>query len=146
MYSESYFTTFTILFCQDIVKFRQKSSIYGQMSLLGFSRLNYITLRISYCPKLRLLYNSKNLQPLDVLACNSANKPSFQNLTGHNFQRLQIFAILASFLWANLKFFFRPANYPVLMNNRQSSVMFCNLLSIDILICDLQRLLWSCFS
>ena len=28
-----------------------------------------------------MLNSTQNLQPLDVLACNSPNKPSFQNLT-----------------------------------------------------------------
>ncbi len=32
---------------------------------------------------------------VDILACNSANKPSFQNPTCLNVQKVQIFAILA---------------------------------------------------
>ena len=36
--------------------------------------------------------NSQNQQLLDILACNSASRPSF---TGQNVQKLQIFAILA---------------------------------------------------
>ncbi len=64
------------------------------------TKKNAIALRLPY-------RNSKNLQPLDILACNSAKKQSFQNLTKNwiassNVQRLQNLAILASFLWGNL--------------------------------------------
>ncbi len=57
--------------------------------------------------------NSRNLHSLDVLACNSANKPSFQKGLLSDFKNMVYWlnhrlkcpevAILASFLWGNLK-------------------------------------------
>ncbi len=52
-------------------------------------------------------WDSKNVQPLDVLAC---NRWFIGWITGKNFQRLQIFAFLPSFPWGNLKLMINRSN------------------------------------
>ncbi len=96
---------------------------------------------------------------MDILACNSANKPSFQNstktvfaqcsidvksaltftepakkvfcriltrwltswITDQNVQRLQIFAVFASFLWGNLKVL-PPCKFSIWHSQKNSSL------------------------
>ncbi len=59
----------------------QKDGVYN----LKFFFVLYIKVTRHSCFK-----NSKNLRPLDILACNSANKPSFQNLTKSLFAQCSI--------------------------------------------------------